>query len=202
MNTSHALMTLWISPRKTIQQLTLSWSLRSDLNQLIILTLGYFLQMTLFALMINVIPMSVFFSQRGLQAQSWGILMLGTGFYTYANLTAYMLGTIVKWFKGSGSIASNRTGVLWSMMSFLPVGLSILLIYFAYSQRLLDHPIYLLDIVSVISFPLVFIYSFILTLKIIAEINQFSLWRAFFSILLCWLIQGMGAFVLISLLRS
>ncbi len=202
MKTLHPFISLWINPRATIQKLTVSYSPSNDVRLILLLSLAYFIQISLFILMVDVIPGSVLISMKGLQAIIWGILVLGIGSYTYASLTSFMMWNIAKWFKGEGSLVNTRTALVCSMFTYLPVGFSILLVYFAYSQKLIGKPIFLLDIISLIGLPLVFIYSFILMLKMIAEINHFSLWWAFISILLCGLLQAGIIFSLFMILRN
>ena len=202
MRTSYPLIFLWVNPREAIKELTVSYSPGNDLCLVVFLSLAYFLQISLFVLMVDVFPVSIFFSVKGLQTIIWSILAIGAGSYAYSGLTSFMMWTIAKWFKGGGSLASTRTALVCSMLSYLPVGFSIMLVYFAYSQKFIGKPIFLLDIISLIGFPLAVIYSCILMLKMIAEIHHFCLWRAFLSLLLCGLLQGGIVFSLFTILHS
>ncbi|MBA2369947.1 MAG: hypothetical protein H0V82_13165 [Candidatus Protochlamydia sp.] len=202
MKNSHPLISLWINPRKTIQQLTISNSPVDDFRLIGFISLGYFIQIVMLIFMVKVIPASIFISPKGLQGMGWCFLTLALAFYTYANLTSLMVWNIAKRLNGKASIANTRTTLLWSMLSYLPVGFSFLLIYFAYSQKLMGKPIFLLDIISLITFPCLLIYSFILTIKMIAEINQFPLWRSFLAMLFCAMIQGGIIFTIFKVLLT
>lgn len=200
MKTSNPLLSLWINPRKTIRQATVTYSPRNDLRLVALLSISYLIQIILFIVMVDAIPSSAFLSQKNIEAIIWILIAMSGFFYAYAYLTSLMIWTISKWFKGSGNLTNTRTALLWSMLSYLPAGFSILLVYFAYNQKLIGKPIFLLDIISLIGLPIAFIYSFILAFKMIAEIQQFSLWRAFLSLFLCALLQGGIVFALFTLI--
>lgn len=197
MKTLHPFISFWVNPRKTIQQLTVSCSPSNDARLVGFLSMGYFVQIALFILMVDVIPGSVFFSMKGLQGMGGCLIAIAITLYTYASLSSLMIWTIAKCLKGNANSATTRTTLLWSMLGYLPVGFSILLVYFAYNQKLMGKPIFLLDIFSLIALSILFVYSFILMLKMVSEINHFPIWRSFLTLLLCAIIQGGVIFILL-----
>lgn len=197
MKTLHPFVSLWVNPRETIQQLAMTSSPHREAFLVSCLSLGYLIQVALLIFMIDVIPGSIFFSSKGLLGLVWCFLALAIAAYAYVHLTSLMIRPIAKWLRGKATITTTRLTLLWCLLSYLPLGFSILLIYFAYQHKLIGKPIFLLDIISLIVFFILFIQSFILMLKMLSAINHFSIWRAFLTLLLCAMIQGGIIFTLI-----
>jgi len=189
MKLSCALSSLWFHPRKAIKEIIQSYTFVRDFQALALLTLTVFLQMGLLMWMIDVIPGTYFFSAKGIQTIGWSFVVVSVGLFTYANLTALIVWKIANLLKGQGSLANTRTGVLWSLIGFIPSGFSILLVYFAYNLKVLEKSIFLLDVISLLLFPLAFVYGIFLSVKIISEIHSLSFGSSCFTLVLCGIIQ-------------
>jgi hypothetical protein len=176
---------LWIRPRAAIQSLPQTPTLRHDLHLTGLFTLGFTLQLILFLMMVDVIPLSVFISAKGIQGIGWGLLAVSVGFYTFASLTSYFAWSCAKWLKGTGTLAQSRTAILLGMIAYLPVGFAALFAYFAYNQKLMGNPITAVGPLSLLLFPIVFTYCTLVALKLFAETHTFSLKRALLAWLFC-----------------
>jgi hypothetical protein len=190
MKTLFPFLIFWIEPRQTINRLNLSYTILDDLRLVILLSLSYIFQISLFIYINDTIPASVFLSAKGLMGISWTMIALAAGIYTYTNLSALMAWKIAILLGGKGSLVNTRTAMLWSLVSYLPVGFSLLFIYFAYTLKLIGQPIFLLGPLSLIAFPCLFTYSSILTLRLFSETHRFPIRRALACLLLCLSIQG------------
>jgi hypothetical protein len=139
--------------------------------------------------MLDVIPGSYFVSAKGFQTIWWSFVVVSAGLLAYANLTGLMLWKIANWLNGKGSLANTRTGVLLSLICFIPLGFSALLIYFAYDLKILGRSLFLLDVISLLSFPVAFAYGLYLSVKIISEIHSISSRFALIVLVVCGTIQ-------------
>lgn len=202
MGTFFAFFSIWRSPQGTIKELTQTYSLLNDLQALFFLTFGLIIQAALFIWLVDVIPSAHFLSLKGIETIAWITLGIGIGVYTYTNITALLTWKIATLLKGQGSLAATRTGILWGLICCLPVGLSLLFIYFTYSQRLLGQSLFPIDFASLLTLPLTVIYGFVVSIYIISAIHSFSLFRSILTVSLCLMVQGIFVVGLIELLRT
>lgn len=187
MKTSDALLSLWYSPRATINKLTDEHSIKKDLTLVLGLSLSLFLQVGLFIYLIDVIPAFEFVNRKAFEAYFWIVIALAGGIYSYANFAAWVIFNFSKRLMGKGSLANTRTAVLWSMVAYIPLGFSIHWILLSNNTGLEN--LTFLNFLPILSLPIIFLYSFTLTLKMISEIHQFRLIDAFISVLLCIIVQ-------------
>lgn len=189
MKLSSALSSIWFQPRKAMKEITQSYSPAYDFQVLALLILTVFFQMGLLIWMIDVIPGTYFLSAKGFQTIGWSLVAASVGLFTYANLTALIVWKIAKLLNGQGSLINTRTGVLWSLIAFTPSGFSLLFVYFAYNLKVLGKSIFLLDVISLLTFPLAFVYGSVLSIKIFSEIQSLSFSSACLALVLCGIIQ-------------
>lgn len=198
MNTLSVLISLWKSPQQAVKKLTETFSLVRDLQIVFFLTVGILIQVGLFIWLVDVIPSSHFFSIKGIETIAYVSLGIAIGLYTYANIISLLTWKIASLLKGLGSLSATRTGILSSLICYLPFGLSLLFIYFAYSQKI-EYP--LLKFVSLLSLPITFFYGLIISIKIISAIHALSFFRSFLTIFISFIFQVVFLLGLSMLLR-
>lgn len=153
------------------------------------LILIYFIQVCLFFLSIKTMPLHAFISIKGLEVAVLLLLSLAEVVFFGINFSIIAFWMTARQMRGTGSLLHTAVAILWTLISFLPLGFFCLLLQFAFDQKDLGKSVALLKTTSYLGFFGTLTYGFIVLLKTLSEVHRFRLWRSFFSILLGTLVS-------------
>lgn len=178
---------MWFNPRAVmryyINQPHPFWT---HVSLIALLSLCYMIQLSLFILAIDTIPSDVIFSLKGAKVVFWVYLLLIIVIYVVLQFLSLFIWKVVHYFKGKGSLIETRMALLWTFISFSPLGFFFLLFQFTFR-----YPSYFIDLFAFVGAVTNIIYGFIVLLKSFAEIHKISMWNILVSFLIVIFFLGL-----------
>lgn len=188
----------WFSPKTAIREFLKSSSLnRLHFSIIAFLSTTYVLQVGIFLSSIEELSPSPFSGAKKLKEIVYGLCFTYAFLYGVLQFISLLGWKIAQAFSGKGGLSETRLAISWWLVCTAPLGFLLLIFQFTFK-----HPemvgVSVIDAIGFIGVPFFFLYGWVVLLRSVAEVHQFSLWKA----LSVCLITGFSIFLGIYLIVS
>lgn len=187
----------WLRPTPAIRQLLKRPSLnRLHLSIVAFLSITYILQVAIFLSSIEKVSPLPYTNAQKIKAVVYGCCFAYALLYGILQFFSLLGWKIAQLFSGKGGLAETRLVLSWWLVCTSPIGFLFLIFQYTY-----NHPdvsgVMLIDGVGFIGVPFIFFYGWVVLLKAMAEVHQFSVWKALSVCLLTGFFLSLGTYLIL-----
>lgn len=176
---SISLVSNWRNPRQIVHYLQHTPLLQFRL--MAGLTFTYFVQASIFILSLEKITFAPLMSLDGIKLIFWFLLSVGFTSFVVIYASTFVIWVCAKCFNGKGTLPQTRAAIIWTLVSLIPVGFLLLLIYFTFTHPHLGRLSFVMRMACYLGILATLIYGFIVMIKTVSETHRLGLWNSFFA---------------------